>query len=139
MLRNILILVLNDFAIAFRNKSFYLIFFIPIFIFFSLHFAVKKGAALNHLKIALVHGHAYEPQVMKALESVPQNIEVKWVMNEEEGRSFLRDHKIDALLEKNKTSDTLSFLVLRAESAQGIASVQMMSTLQKRFEKANPN
>ena len=137
MLRNIFILVLNDFASAFRNKSFYLIFFIPVFIFVSLHFADKTGSALSKIKIALIHGEAYAPKVMNALQLVPQNIEVKWVTGEDEGQSFLRERKVDAVLEKSV--DRLSLLVLSKDSSQGIAAAQMISTLQKNIEKTKPN
>lgn len=139
MLRNIFILFLNDFAIAYRNKSFYLIFFIPLFIFVSLHLADKSGSNLNYLKFALVQGEDYAPQVMKALQSAPQNIEVKWIASEEEGQILLRENKIDAVLEKNKNHDSLSLLVLCKNSAQGMASLQMISTLQKKFENAKPS
>ncbi|MBN8536975.1 MAG: ABC transporter permease [Deltaproteobacteria bacterium] len=139
MLRNIFILVLNDFAIAIRNKSFYLILFIPVFIFVALHLSDKTGSGFNILKISLVRGHDYPPQVVKALQSVPQNIEVKWVMSEDEGQSFLREHKIDSVLLKSKMGDALSLLVLRKDSAQSIASAQMISKLQKIYEKAKPN
>ncbi|MBK9322882.1 MAG: ABC transporter permease [Bdellovibrionaceae bacterium] len=139
MLRNIFILVLNDFAIAFRNKSFYLIIFIPVFIFVSLRLTDKTGSALNNLKIGLVRGQAYAPQIVNALQSVPQNLEIKWVTSEDEAQSFLREHKIDAVLVKSKMSDALSLLVLRKESAQSIASAQMIATLQKSFENAKPS
>jgi ABC-2 type transport system permease protein len=137
MLRNIFILALNDFAIAFRNKGFYLIFFIPVFIFVSLHLVDKTGSALNKVKIALIHGQVYAPKIMNALQRVPQTIELKWVTNEDEGQSFLSERKVDVVLEKGEKRDQLSLLVLRKDSAQGLAAAQMMSTLQKSVEKEN--
>ena len=52
MIRNIIILTLNDLAIAFKNKTIYLIFFIPLFVFFSLKLVDRKDAELQKISIS---------------------------------------------------------------------------------------
>ena len=46
MIRNIITLTLNDLAIAFKNKTIYLIIFIPFFVFLSLKLVDQERCRL---------------------------------------------------------------------------------------------
>ena len=47
MIRNIIILTSNDLAISFKNKTIYLILFIPFFVFFSLKLVDSENAEIK--------------------------------------------------------------------------------------------
>ena len=63
MMRNILVLAFNDLAIAFRNKTFFLILFIPLFVFVSLNLVDGSDAEAGTVRIGLIQDHAYTPEI----------------------------------------------------------------------------
>ena len=50
MIRNVVILTLNDLAIAFKNKTLYLILFIPLFVFVALQLVDGNRAGYSEDK-----------------------------------------------------------------------------------------
>jgi ABC-2 type transport system permease protein len=138
IMRNILVLVFNDLAIALKNKTFILIIFIPIFVFFSLYFIDHNESDAGKIKIGLIQNVAYAPEIIKSLRSTETLIEVTWVDNEMEGVHLLTNHKIDGFLTGNaKATGGLELLVLKKESLRTIAIVQNFSALQKAAEGNN--
>ena len=135
MMRNILALAFNDLAIALKNKTIYLIFFIPFFVFISLKFIDRTDIDVNKIKIGLIQKYPYAPQIMRSVKAAEKIIEVTWVQNEEEGQRLLKEKKIDGVLIRNeKEPDSIALLVLKKESLQTLAIVESFSALQKASE-----
>jgi ABC-2 type transport system permease protein len=139
MMRNILVLVFNDLAIAYKNKTFFLILFIPLFIFVSLKLIDGANTEASKIKIGLVQNYAYSPEIVGSVEAT-KLIEVIRVQNEEEGVRLLKERKIDGMLTGNeKMQGSLALLVLKKESLHTIAIVRSFSALQKAAEKSGPD
>jgi len=135
MMKNILVLAFNDLAIAFKNKTFFLILFIPLFVFVSLNLVDRPDAESGKVKIGLIQNYAYAPEITRSLKAADKLIDVTWIKDEMEGIRLLKEHKIDGILSKNeKISDSLSLLVIKKDSLQTLVIVQNISALQKAAE-----
>jgi len=140
MMRNILVLAFNDLAIAFRNKTFFLILFIPLFVFVSLSLVDGTNAEAGKIKIGLVQNYAYAPEITGSVKAAGQLVAVTWVQNEKEGIRLLKEHKIDGVLTENeKAPGSLALLVLKKDSLHTIAIMQNFSALQKAAEGSGPD
>jgi ABC-2 type transport system permease protein len=140
MMRNIRVLVNNDLAIAFKNRTFFLILFIPLFIFVSLNLIDGSDAVAGKINIGFLQNYAYSPEITGSVKAADKLIEVIWVQNEEEGFRLLKDHKIDGFLTGNeKVTGSLTLRVLKKESLHTIAIVQSFSSLQKAVEGRGPD
>ena len=92
-MRNILLLALNDLAIAFKNKTVLLILFIPLFVFVSLNLMDRPNAEAGKVKIGLMQNYAYAPEITRSVNAAKKSIEVTWVQNEADGlRQIGRAH-----------------------------------------------
>jgi len=140
MMRNILILAFNDLAIAFKNKTFFLILFIPLFVFVSLNLVDRADPDSSKVKIGLVQDYAYAPEITRSVNAAEKLVEVTWVQDEKEGVLLLKEHKIDGILTRNeKAPGSLALLVLKKDSLHTIAIVQNFSALQKAAEGNGPD
>ena len=134
-MRTILVLAFNDLAVAFKNKTIYLILFIPLFVFISLKLIDRTDANVSKIRIGLIQEYAYAPRITQSVKAAGGSIEVTWVSSEEEGKRLLKEHTIDGMLvNKEKGSDGLALLVLKKGSPQTLAIVQSFSALQKAAE-----
>ena len=135
IMRNIAVLAFNDLAVALKNKTFYLILFIPLFVFLSLSLLDQNDGGARKIKIAFIKNYAYAHDVTHRIRAAGKSVDLMWVKNEEEGRRFLKEHKIDGVLLGNeKKGEGLSLLVLKKESLHTLAIVQFFSALQKTSE-----
>jgi ABC-2 type transport system permease protein len=135
MMKNILLLVINDLAIAFKNKTFFLVLFIPLFVFISLNLLDGSNSAANKVKIGFIQNEIYAPQITRSVKTANSFLDATWVKDEAEGVLLLQDHKLDGLLTKNdQAPGTLALLVLKKESLHTIAIVQSFAALQKAAE-----
>lgn len=135
MLRNILTLTLNDLAIAYKNKTIFLIIFIPFFVFFSLKLVDMTAAEFKKINIGLIQNETYAPVILQTITSADKIFSVSRVSGEEEGKRWVKEKKIDGLLvrsEKEKKSVVL--VVLKKESLQTLTIVESFSALQKAAE-----
>ncbi len=140
MIRNIITLTLNDLAIAFKNKTIYLILFIPLFVFLSLKFVDQKDANFQKINVGLIQKEHYSPVIMKSIKAADNVFAISWLSNEEEGKRRLKEKKIDGLLMKSeKEPQRLELLVLTKASFQTLAIAQSFSALQIAAEGANKN
>ncbi len=138
MMGNILALAFNDFAVALKNKTIYLIFFIPFFVFISLKLIDQPGMDAGKMKIGLIQKYAYAPEFTRSVKAAEKIVEVTWVQNEEEGKRLLKEKKIDGVLLRNeKEPDSLALLVSKKESPRTLAIVECFSALQKAAEGGN--
>lgn len=133
----ILTLAMNDFACALKNKSFFLILFIPAFIFISLAWSDKSATDFGKGKIVLIQGQNYPPQMISAMQSSEKNIELLWVKSLEEGEELLKKNQANGMLATNY--DQVRLLVLQKDAPQTLAIIQIFLSLQKTVEKQNKN
>ncbi|MFO7577202.1 MAG: ABC transporter permease [Pelovirga sp.] len=132
MIRNILILTYNDLAIAIKNKTIYLIIFIPFFVFITLKFIDSPNVAESMVNIGFIQNEAYAPTILQSVKAAEQIFTVTWIANEQEGKQLLKDRKIDGVLLSNENQpDSLTLLVLKKESFQTIVIVESFLALQK--------
>jgi ABC-2 type transport system permease protein len=135
MLRNIVTLTLNDLAIAFKNKTVFLILFIPIFVFISLKFIDGTNADFKKMNIGLIQKEIYAPVILQAIQSADRVFTVSRVSNVEEGKRWLREKKIDGLLLiSEEEQNSLVLVVLKKESLLTLSIVESFSALQKAAE-----
>lgn len=139
-MRDILLLSFNDLAIAFRNKTFFLILFIPLFVFVSLNLIDRAAPESGKVKIGLIRHFAYAPEITRSVIAAEKLVEVTWVKNEKEGMDLLKEHKIDGVLTRNENAlGSVVLLVLKKDSLHTIAIVQNFSALQKAAEGIGPD
>lgn len=139
-MRNILILVLNDLAFAFKNKTFILILFIPLFVFVSLNLVDRTDPGVSKVKIGLLQNYAYSPEITRSIETAESLVGVTWIQNEKQGIALLKAHKIDGILSgSDETPGRLVLLVLKKQSLHTITIIQNFSALQKVAEGAGPD
>ena len=135
MMRNILALTFNDLAVVLKNKTIYLILFIPFFVFLSLKLIDQTDIDVGKIKMGLIQKYHYEPQVIRSIKAAEKIIEVTWLPGKEEGARLLKEKKIDGILVKNeKNPRSNSLLVLKKESLHTLAIVEVFSAMQKSAE-----
>lgn len=140
LIKNIITLTLNDLAIAFKNKTLYLILFIPFFVFFSLKLVDGTGSDLKQINIGLIQQELYAPAILQAIKSADRLFTISHVPSEEEGKKWLIGKKIDGLLLKSEQEQgSLVLVVLKKESLQTLAIVESLAALQKASERKSAN
>jgi ABC-2 type transport system permease protein len=140
MMRNVVTLTLNDLAIAFHNKTLLLIFFIPLFVFFSLKLVDQADADFQTIKIGLLQDASYPTGMKESLQSAEQIFEIFWFSNPEEGEKWLKDKKVDGILSRPADKPgSLALIVLTKNSLQTLAIVESITALQNVFEGRDEN
>lgn len=139
-MKNILVLSLNDLAIALKNKTLLLVLFIPLFVFISLNLVDGTDAQTAKIKIGLLESGAYPAQITQSIKAAEQSIEVTWLENKAQGLQLLKEHKINGVVTNNDAdSGGLELLVLKKESVHTIGIVQSFAALQKAAEGHPPS
>lgn len=137
-MRNIAILTLNDLGIAFKNKTLYLVLFIPLFVFVALELVDENGTDVRKINIGLIAERHYEPLMVRSLQSADSIFEISWHPNEEAGRQWLRDRQGDGILiPAAKSAEGCALIVLTESSIQTVAIVESVSRLQRAMEGNN--
>lgn len=140
MIKNILILTLNDLAIALKNKTFILILFIPLFVFVALNLVDRQNTDAGKIKIGLLEHYNYASEITRSLNAAEELVAVTWLQEESEGVQLLKEHKIDGILTRNdKAPGSLALLVLKKDSLHTIAIMQNFSALQKAADGNKPD
>ncbi len=135
MIRNIAILAANDLAIALKNKTLYLILFIPLFVYVVLILVDggMEGAGKTHIGL-LTEAH-YAPAMIKGLESANDTFSVTWLATEAEGHRWLSQRVGDGLLVPLGALDEgYALVVLAKETPQTITIVEGVVALQRAME-----
>lgn len=139
-MRNILILAFNDLAIAFRNKTFFLILFIPLFVFISLNLVDGSNALGSKVRVGLIQGYSYTHELTASIAAAADLVEVTWMQNEQDGVRLLKSHKIDGMLLVNVDAPaSLTLLVIKKDALHTIAIMQSISALQKVAQGTGPD
>jgi ABC-2 type transport system permease protein len=140
MIRNVVTLTLNDLAIAFKNKTLFLIFFIPLFIFFSLELVDKTDTDLQKIKIGFLQNESYSPGIIQSIQSADRLFSTFWLSDKEEAKEWLKDKKVDGVLVPSvKDPQSLELIVLTKSSIQTLTIVESVSALQNMFEGKGKN
>lgn len=132
MIRNILVLAVNDFVAALKNKTFYLIIFIPFFVFKLIDpTEVNPGP----IRIGLIEPQVYATHILQNVKAAENLITIAWVQTEAEGRRLLKEKTVDGVLLGNEqTPDRLNLLVTKRESLQTLTILESFAALQKAAE-----
>lgn len=140
MIRNILILTFNDLAISFKNKTLYLILFIPLFVFVSLNLVDGDESRSREIKIGLIEKASYPPAMLQGLQSADPVFVVSWHPDETEGRQWLKDRNGDGLLvPAGNGTEGCALIVLTKASFQTVAIFEGVSGLQRALEGNSKN
>jgi len=140
MLKNIITLTSNDLAIAFKNKSLFLILFIPFFVFMSMKLVDMSNTDFKKVTICFVEHGMYSPVIRQSVASADKLFTVTIAANEEEGRKWLKDKKIDGLLLAATTDkNSLELVVVKKETLVTLAIVERISALQQAVEGSRVN
>jgi len=140
MIRTIIIVTLNDLAIAFKNKTIYLILFVPLFIFVSLHFVDQKDSAVQPLTIGLIQHEPYPPMLVQSIKAADAVFALSWVSHAEEGTRQIKEKKLDGMLiTSGKGPRRVELVVVSKASARTLALVEGLSALQQAAEGGGKN
>lgn len=140
MIGNIATLTANDLAIAFKNKTLYLILFIPLFVFFTLQLVDPPEAGLGKIKIGLIQKEDYSSAMIERMQSADHAFEIFWLTDEAAGKAWLKEKKGDGILmPSGKAPPGLELIVLTKASFQTLAIVESVSALQNAVEGNRPH
>ena len=140
MIRNIGILIANDLAIAFKNKTLHLILFVPLFVFLTLKLVDGGGSGVQKIKIGLLDNEKYSPALMQSLQSAEGSFAVSRFPNAEAGQQWLKEKNGDGILVPSGTeADRLALIVLEKVSLKTVAIVETLAELQGVLEGRNKN
>ena len=135
MIRNVVILTFNDLAIAFKNKTLYLILFVPLFVFVSLELVDGNEPNVRKMRIGLLEKGSYPAGMVQTLQSADQAFALSWLPNEEAGKQWLKDRNGDGILvPSGKAAQGCALIVLERTSFQTLAIVESVSELQRALE-----
>jgi len=130
-IKNILALTLNDLNIAIRNKTIFLILFIPFFVFLSLKLIDKVSGEQKNINIGIIKEEAYAPAMLKSVQSAGALFKVSNVSDRAEGERLLKEKAIDGLLLRSeKLPESAVLVVLKKESLQALSIVEGLTALQ---------
>lgn len=135
MLRTLLTLTLNDLAIAFKNKTIFLIIFIPFFVFFSLKLVEMGAKDVRNISIGLIQAEVYDPVILQSIKAADKLFTVVQVADENDGKNRLREKKLDGLLlHQGAKAGGLDLIVLEKGSMSALSIVEGFSALQTAVE-----
>ena len=129
------ILTFNDLAITFKNKTLYLILFMPLFVFVALELLDTNDPGIQKIKIGLLAKEHYAPAMIQSLQSADSVFTLSWHPNEAEGKQWLRERQgDDILVPSGKSAEECALIVLAKASFQTVAIVESISALQRALE-----
>jgi len=131
MIRNIVILLAHDLAVAFKNKTLCLIVCIPLFVYAALTLIDPAKAHDARIRIAWIETAAYAPGLLKHLEQAPDLFVVRRVANEAEAVRRLGKREVDGvLLPTGGDGARLRLTVLRQSSVETLSILHRLAALQ---------
>lgn len=140
MMKNIMTLTFNDLAIAFKNKTIFLIIFIPLFVFFSLKLVDSAPTDIKKIRVGLIQDAIYAPVILQTIVSSDGIFTVSRVSSEEEGKSWVKEKRLDGLLLPAENRENgLILVVLEKGSLQALSIIESFSALQNLVEGKNLN
>lgn len=132
MIKNIITLTLNDLAIAIKNKTIFLIFFIPLFVFFTLKMIDSKNTEFKKINLGLIKSETYNPIVLKSINGADKIFNISHIETIEDGKKQIKEKKLDGLLLKSE-----ELIVLKKESLTTLSIIESLNALQQATEGRN--
>lgn len=129
MIKNTITLTLNDLAIAVKNKTIFLIFFIPLFVFGTLKLVDSKGSEFQKIKLGLIKDESYNPVALKSIQSAQKIFDLTYVDTTENGKNKIKNKQLDGLLLRSE-----ELIVLKKESLKTLSIIESLNTLQQATE-----
>jgi ABC-2 type transport system permease protein len=131
MIRNIIILLAHDLAVALKNKTLCLIVCIPLFVYATLALVDPAKARDARTKIAWIDTAAYAPGLLASLEQVPDLFAIRRVADQDEAVQQLGQRNVDGILmPAGDDGSRLRLIVLRQASVETLSILQRLSALQ---------
>lgn len=134
MIRNIALLTFNDLAMALKNKTLYLVLFIPLFVFLTLELVDNNGTDVQQIKIGLLETGDYPAGLVESIETAEGAFKVFWFVSEEQGTRWLKERNGDGVLVPPKESGGSLLVVLEKASFETLVIVESISELQRAVE-----
>jgi ABC-2 type transport system permease protein len=139
MISRLMTLTWNDLAVAFKNKTIYLIVFIPLFVILTLKLVDQKEATRQIIRVGLIQEEHYAPVMLQSLSAADKLFTVVWLASQAEGRAWLREKKLDGLLLiGGQEPNSVVLWVSKKESFRTLAILESFSALQKAVEGGRP-
>lgn len=128
-------LIFNDLAIALKNKTLYLVLFIPFFVFASLKLVDQNDETPRQVRIALIQDTTYPTGFIQSIENAGEDLAVRWVLSEEVGKGLLMEKRADGMFSENiHDSGGMELQVMQLDSVRTLAVVKTVSALQMEAE-----
>ncbi|TDG14192.1 ABC transporter permease [Seongchinamella unica] len=135
MIRNVAILAGNDLAIGVKNKTLYLILFIPLFVFLVLRLVDGDKADFAPVNIGLLEGENYSPAMIHGLQSAERVFTISWLPDENAAKQWLGERLGDGILIPSAAgASDCALIVLEKTSLQTVAIVESVTALQRSLE-----
>lgn len=139
-MRNIAILTWNDLAIAFKNKTLYLILFVPLFVFVTMKLVDAGDSSIQKINIGMLDRENYPAAMLHSLQAADGVFTVTWLPNEEDGKRWLKEKNGDGILiPSGAATESVALLVVTKASLKTVVIVESVSELQRVLEGRNKN
>lgn len=139
MMRTLLILLRHDLAVAFKNKTIYLVVGIPLFVYATLALVDPLGNRAAPVKIAWLQTEMYPYLMYANVRHAPEQFEVRWAADEAEAARWLKDRTVDGFLVPAAGDNMrLELTVARQASIETVEILQRFSVLQAVAENRRP-
>lgn len=140
MIRNVLLLIAHDLAIAVKNKTLYLVLFAPIFVFLTLKMVDANETGRRAIHIALIESEQYSPAIVQSIQSADRVFAISWLENEQAGVRWLKEKQGDGVLvPSGSEAGSVTLIVLTKGSLQSFAIIESVGELQRAFEGSGSN
>lgn len=139
MIRTIITLLAHDLAVAFKSKTLYLVFCIPLFVCATLTLVDLPGTRVARLNMALLQTGTYAPLFLASIKSVPDRFAVRWVSNHEAAIKLLNERVVDGVLTPVAgDASRLQLTVVKQAAPETLIMMQSLVALQMSAEGKGP-
>ena len=139
MIRTVITLLAHDLAVAFKNKTLYLVVCIPLFVYATLTLVDPAQAGARGASIALVQTGKYAPVVLENIRRASDQFTVRWVAQAAEALRLLKEREVDGLLLPDGVDGSrLELTVVQQASAETLNILQRLAALQSAAEGQRP-
>ncbi|MCX6992384.1 MAG: ABC transporter permease [Kiritimatiellaeota bacterium] len=140
MISTVITLLTHDLAVAFKNKTLFLIVCIPLFVYATLTLVDPTKAGTARMNIALLQSESYAPIVLENIQWAHDQFAVRWVSTAEEATRLLKERKVDGILMHDGGDVPRMLLtVVRQASVETLTIMQRLSALQTAAEGKGPS
>lgn len=140
MIRNISTLLAHDLAVAFKNKTLYLVICIPLFVYATLMMVDPAKTGATRAPIAVLTARAYAPAIMEGLQRPPTLFTLHPVASEAEAVQRLKAREVDGvLLPEGVNRSRLQLVVNQQTSAETLNILQRLLVVQSATEGHSPD